>query len=149
MPCLSLLLPNTALNARYSRRKFTQSRSFWTVLLSPFRYSTRSAEETALCPCWMRSEKFPPCPLLLLNEVREIPILPLSDTVLNAFVFQAGTPLTSLMLYQNSANIQWCLHPRGIGDLSLSLRDCPCPCWTGAIYRCIYAIVFPCRTAFH
>ena len=46
------------------------------------------------------------------------------------------------MLYHNSAYIQWCLHHRGIADLSLSLRDCPCPCWTGAIYRCIYAIVF-------
>ena len=73
MPCLSLLSPNTLLNARCSRRIFTYSCSFWTVLLCPIRNSTGtcatgSAEETALCPCWTRSE---------------IPILPLPDTVLN------------------------------------------------------------------
>ena len=89
--------------------------------------ATGSAEETALCPYWTRSEKFPSCPC-------PIPFW--------TFVFQASTSLTSLMLYHNSADIQWCLHNRGIGDLSLSLRDCPCPCWTGAIYRCIYVIFF-------
>ena len=52
--------------------------------------------------------------LLLLHEVREIPILPLPDTVLN--VLSLGrTSLTSLMLYPNSADIQWCLHRKGIG----------------------------------
>ena len=67
MPCLSFLWPNTVLNARCSRRIFTYSHSFWTVLLCPFQYSTGtcatgSVEETALCPCWTKSEKFPSCP---------------------------------------------------------------------------------------
>ena len=121
MPCLSLPLPNTVLNARCSKRMFAYSRSFWTVLLHLFRYSTGT------CATGSAEDSWGDGPLPLLNEVREIPILPLSDTVPRTFVFQASTALTSLMLYQNSADIHWCLHRRGNGDLSLSLRDCPCP----------------------
>ena len=113
MPCLSLLLPNTVLNARCSRRIFTYSCSFWTVLLLPhpifhgrLHHGVGGGDG----------------PLPLLNEVREILMLPLPAIPFWTIVFQAGTSLTSLMFYQNSADIQWCLHHRGIGDLPLSLQ---------------------------
>ena len=32
--------------------------------------------------------------------------------------------------------------PRGHWGPAPVLEDCPCPCWTEAIYLCIYAIVF-------
>ena len=80
-------------------------------------------------------------PLPVLNEVREILILPLSDTVLN--VCLSGRYFTHIA----HALSELCQYPvvsapQGHWGSVPVLEGLPCPCWTGAIYRCIYAIVF-------